>query len=65
MVKALLIIPQTYLVLIKSVLMKRDGLTETDAIDRIEKARQYEKNTNKNYGQDHSQLPDGVAIASD
>ena len=30
-----------------------------------EKVNEYEKNTNKNYGQNHSQLSDGVAIASD
>ena len=31
----------------------------------MEKVNQYEENINKNYRQNHSQLSDGVAIASD
>ena len=38
---------------------------ECTEAELMEKVNQYEKNTNKNYGQDHSQLSDSVAIASD
>jgi len=38
---------------------------ECTEAELIEKAKQYEENTNKNYRQNHSQLSDGVAIASD
>ena len=38
---------------------------ECTEAELMEKVKEYEKNTNKNYGQDHSQLSDSVAIASD